>query len=307
MSAQNASHGSTYVLSRGSARRGLGRAHLHLQALTGDGDLVGAPRLLARWPMPEALSLELHATDGTRGAGNATPKPLAAQAAPGGLVVDLRSLPDELDVDAVWFVTTSAWDTPPPSLTPCPGRRTLVSAVVGWHAGEWLDGPLAHILATGDVASYVPSGGPAALAVLRSVPSHLQGVDLVTALATEGSDSARAHRCLSAALDALVPLPLPVTRLSGDTLTCRSAVALALLRQARPDTPLQLEVQGGVRALTPPWRRLTENAGIVVKEPGAGSAEPLSRLEAALPEALLPSLAAAVNSISEVLPKSILS
>ena len=42
-----------------------------------------------------------------------------------------------------------------------PGRRTFVESALGWVDGCWCDGPLAHVLPDGRIASYVPAGGQA--------------------------------------------------------------------------------------------------------------------------------------------------
>lgn len=184
-------------------------------------------------------------------------------------------------------------------------RRTLVVSVVGWEAGVWYDGPLAHVLPSGNFASYVPTGGPAALALPVAPSEDLVGVDLATALALEGTADEALHRTMLAAVDAQLPGDGATVRLLAEALDARTALALALLRQARPEAPITLVVPGGKHALPPAWRRFTENAALIVAE-GSQAAFSSTLLGSTLAPKNVAALARQVNSISEILPKSIL-
>lgn len=222
-----------------------------------------------------------------------------------GARIDLRSLPPAFAVDATLRVITSPWDADAWDLSPERSLRTLVLSLAGWRNDVWNDGPLTHILADGTVASYVPSGGDATLAIPRVLRLSTVGVALNAALNTEGSADERAHRCLVAALSSRLPVDQAEISMRGERYVAVDALAMALVKQARPDALLSLIVEGGARALTPAWRRFTENAGIAVTESGDGL--PLSSFAEMVPAHLVGRLALVVNSISEVLPKSVLS
>lgn len=215
---------------------------------------------------------------------------------------DLKDLPSAFACDAMLRVTVRPWDDLCDELTPVSSRRTLVLAALGWHEGAWFDGPLAHVLENGTIASYVPSGGPATLALPRRRLSTQVGVTQDAALQTEGSRARRAHRCLSAAMEARLAAGERPLTIDGDEHSLRAALALALVRQAHPEEQVRLAVAGGVRALPVTWRRFTENAGIIVTTAKYHVA--LSELAAIIPRGMEHEIAQVVNELSDLLPRS---
>ncbi len=190
-----------------------------------------------------------------------------------------------------------------------PGRRTLVVSRLGFFAGHWCDGPLAHVLENGRIASYVPSGGDAVLKIPERPP---QGGSLTFAEAQEleGTVGARSQRCLLGYVDAhMHQLGAAPWRLPLQAFDLRHAVALVLLRQASPSSPVIAVPHVSRVAVPPSWRRLLQNVGIWLEPAGSDGPGRSDWLEAfchEIPTLALPGLAAQLNLLSDVLPRKFL-
>lgn len=210
-----------------------------------------------------------------------------------------------LSLSAEMITVTAPWDEPvdlEPFITP--GKRTFISSTLGFVDGRWCDGPLAHVLENGLIASYVPAGGVATLRIPEVTSAEAQGVAWETARATEGSLAARSQRCLIGMYDELVkPFGEGAWCLSVEQFGLEGALALVLLRQAGPRAEIRLKTPAPA-AVPPAWRRLMQNVGVWL-DPGAKESAPV-RLEdfaARIPAALCPELARHLNFKSDVLPK----
>lgn len=143
-----------------------------------------------------------------------------------------------------------------------PGERTVIVSVQALVAGStWLDGPLAHVLADGTLASYVPSGEPAVLKVPIQ-PELVTGHVLAVMSSLEGTEAERAHRCLLGYIRSTLPLPPAHLHLTGP-LELSKAVALALTRQVHLAAELTVWTAPEM-PLPPAWRRACQNLAIKV-------------------------------------------
>lgn len=240
--------------------------------------------------------------------------------APGVARLDGGTLGLEADIVSL----AAPWDRPMALETLLGGmrRRTFLVSAFGEGADGWYDGPLAHVLAGGHVASYLPAGGAAALQVPLVLLPGLSGVAPRDALATEGTTAERMHRCLLGRVTAaLAAFQGPAVSIWTDDFGCREGVALVLARQARTGCEMEL-VTGQAKAEVPPaWRRLCQNLGVRLQAGAAFRSAPPARtspaphvagagpmllpeLAALLPEAQLPALIAVLNSMSDVLPRA---
>lgn len=190
------------------------------------------------------------------------------------------------------------------------GRRTLWVSAAGEYAGTWYDGPLAHIRAEGDVASFVPSGGKATLALPASLAGPSQGLVLSDALALEGEPAQKAHRCLLGRLEHHLGAQSTHDFLfTADILTLKEACLLVLMRQARPDARLQLFARAAAYgAHKGPWRRFAQNIGLLLVD---HDPQHLGIQRSPLPSHLIPdlwteALAQRMDHLSDVIPQSLL-
>jgi hypothetical protein len=182
-----------------------------------------------------------------------------------------------------------------------PGRRTVVLASCGYLSSHWHDGPLAHINARHEVASLIPSGGYGELLIPVNTNESAKGLALSEIAVAEGDDGERGHRVLIAALRETFRPNENTLTLAIDKLDLRSAVELTLIRQALPSTQLDVVIQA---PLPPKWRRLLQNINVRHTANGATTAVALPNL---VPEAYVPGIALSINSVSDVLPRLMLS
>ncbi len=181
------------------------------------------------------------------------------------------------------------------------GRRTFVLASCGYVNSHWHDGPLAHINARHEVASFIPSGGYGELLIPVNANESAKGLALSEIVVAEGDDGERGHRVLIAALRQKFRANDRHLTLAIDNLDLRSAVELTLIRQALPSTQLDVVIQA---PLPPKWRRLLQNINVRHTANGATTAVALPNL---VPEAYVPGIARSINSVSDVLPRLMLS
>lgn len=158
-----------------------------------------------------------------------------------------------------------------------------------------MDGPLAHVLPDGSVASYVPSGGPAILEVPDVVAPGLKGVSWEEATRLEGAFGQRLLRCLAAEMDAR--LPREDLRFVVEAADLRSACLLGVVRKVRYDEVIEVAYRGEVGAA---FRRFAQNAGLVKGKGTEGL-----RLDFGLSDGEVRLLAEALNELSDLLPESI--
>ncbi|MBM4253780.1 MAG: hypothetical protein FJ146_17575 [Deltaproteobacteria bacterium] len=186
-------------------------------------------------------------------------------------------------------------------------RRTFVLSTCGFLGQTWYDGPLAHINARHEVASYVPSGGYGALRIPRAADPSVQGLTLSDIDTAEGAFNngidERAHRILLAAVRAKLYAAGPSLTFALDDFGLRNAVELTLVRQALPRCTIAITAP---KPLPPQWRRLLQNINVRLsnerQSTRAGAlALPLPNL---VPEAYVAGIAGSINSPSAVLPQS---
>lgn len=216
-----------------------------------------------------------------------------------------------LSLNAEMITVTAPWDEPvdlAPFITP--GKRTFIASTFGEVQGRWCDGPLAHVLESGLVASYLPAGGAATLKIPKTTSGDVQGVTWERAKETEGTLAARAQRCLIGCFEEKAkPLGLgePGFTLAAERLALEDALALVLFRQAAPRAEIRLAVAAAASHVPPAWRRLLQNVGVWLD---AGKASPglataLESFGDMIPAAARPDLAAHLNLKSDVLPKKL--
>lgn len=216
-----------------------------------------------------------------------------------------------LSLNAEMITVTAPWDEPvdlAPFITP--GKRTFITSTLGEVQGRWCDGPLAHILENGLVASYLPAGGAATLKIPEVTSADVQGVTWERAKETEGTLAARAQRCLIACFEERAkPLGLgePGFRLAAERFALSDALALVLFRQAAPRAEIRLAVQAAAADVPPAFRRLLQNVGVWLDagKTVSGLAAALESFGDMIPEAALPDLAVHLNLKSDVLPKKL--
>ena len=201
------------------------------------------------------------------------------------------------------------WTLPcsPQDLTK-PGFRTVLLSLCGEHQGTWYDGPIAHLLPDGSVASFIPSGGSATLLIPESLPSTIHGVSPTDALALEDRHGLRAHRCLLARIDHYLTTHRSQAYFL-DSYSLKALCLLVLMRQARPDTDLKVYLPDALYgSLSGPWRRFGQNVSVVWAREKKGETEALL---APLPVQLIPDewsvyLSHSINKRSDVIPRSLL-
>ena len=180
------------------------------------------------------------------------------------------------------------------------GRRTFVLASCGYVNSRWHDGPLAHINARHEVASLIPSGGYGELLIPVNANESAKGLALSEIAVAEGDDGERGHRVLIAALRQKFRANDRHLTLAIDNLDLRSAVELTLIRQAIPNSQVDIMVP---LPLPPKWRRLLQNINVRHTTKVASLAAPLPDL---VPAAYVTGIARSINSISDVLPRLML-
>lgn len=212
-----------------------------------------------------------------------------------------------LSLNAEMITVTAPWDAPvdlEPFITP--GKRTFIQSTLGEVEGRWCDGPLAHVLESGLVASYVPAGGAATLQVPEVTSADVQGVGWDRAKEAEGTLAARSQRCLIGMFDEKIKaLGSGRLSVSADRLELQDALALVLLRQTSPETELRVAMRVQSHNVPPAWRRLLQNVGVWLDGDWSGH-DALPRLEDfgdEIPAAVRADLAAHLNLKSDVLPK----
>ena len=202
---------------------------------------------------------------------------------------------DFLDLDVL--VTCSPWnkDNDWQNLLRL-GRRCVVLSPCGFTDSQWHDGPLAHVNARQEIVSYIPSGGSAELLIPCELDESIKGLPIDEVSSLEGAPGEKAHRVLIAALRAMYGDNPAQLMFKLDSLDLRTAVELTLIRQALPQTQLQVLT---LQPLPPQWRRLLQNINIrhVVK-----TNDSIINMPQLVPSPLAQSIAGSINQLSDVLP-----
>ncbi len=141
-------------------------------------------------------------------------------------------------------------------------NRVLVTSWVGLWQGKWCDGPIVEIR-NGHIASYIATGGPAALLCPKSLDDVFTPV--LKPLELEGEDLARMHRVyLGRFLLKGAQLKLPEKLSIKIRPTTESAIALLLIRQIFPEKIINaaLDPLPKLREDMGAWRRFCQNTRI---------------------------------------------
>lgn len=175
------------------------------------------------------------------------------------------------------------------------GQRLFLECACCFADGVWYDGPLAHVLPDGRVASFVPSGGPAELFVPDGLTAEIRGVPWDDAAALEGPAPARQLRCLTAELDARLPAgPLVFALAAGDL---RAACILTVIRKVRYEERLAVALAAPP---SPAFRRFAQNTGFFLVSDAGGL--PLADYMTAVNDDETAPLARELNRLSAVIP-----
>lgn len=178
------------------------------------------------------------------------------------------------------------------------GQRVVVTCASAWIDGRWHDGPLAHVLPDGSVASYIPSGGPACLEIPDKLTPGLTGISWDEAMALDGLFEQRHLRCLEAELAAR--LPHGSLQLAAGSDDLRMVCLLAAIRKVRYEERLTISIT----APSPSFRRFAQNTGLFLKEGSEGL--PLSDFLGAIAPDEVGGLAQILNRLSPMIPETLL-
>ena len=181
-------------------------------------------------------------------------------------------------------------------------RRTLIISAQGFLGPSWLDGPLAHVTAKGELASYLPAGGPGGLLLPLNADSDSQGYPLSKAVDLEADLGERAHRCLVGATRSLLSHRGHKLEIRIEQLTRLAAVTLVLIRQAFPNLELLVQLPD---SFTSKWTRLLQNLNITQAATVAEDAFTIPGPSPLLKDAHCDAVAAAINQISDVIPRTL--
>jgi hypothetical protein len=195
------------------------------------------------------------------------------------------------------------WNDPMPWTTWLrPGRRTLVLSLLGFVDDHWFDGPLAHVDQTGLLASFLPAGGSGGLLIPIAVASNHKGLPLSATYALDATGDQRTHRCLLAAMRVKFAAQQKEAIFQLSELNKHAAVILVLARQALPSAQLQVVLE---EKPTPQWRRLLQNLNITLNKDTPVTAIDLMDAQTLVPLAYTDQLFRSLNTISDVIPRTL--
>ena len=183
-----------------------------------------------------------------------------------------------------------------------PERRTIVLSLLGFIDDQWFDGPLAHVDRSGLLASFLPAGGSGGLMIPVAVSPNHRGLPLSATFELEVTSDQRTHRCLLAAMGVKYAAQKKAAVFRLTELNKHAAVILVLARQALPSAQLSVAL---AEKPTPQWRRLLQNLNVTVCKDPASTAIDLMNAQTLVPLAYSDSLYRVLNSISDVIPRTL--
>jgi hypothetical protein len=190
-------------------------------------------------------------------------------------------------------------------------RRVLYVPMRGWWQGQWHDGPLAHYVAEGYLASFVPPGADARLTIpWETSPPSPEVIPYIRQTFVNESLKWLALRTSAAfgLRDWLVSQIGEHNRIqvAADQWDQQTAVLLCLLRLGFPDESFEMAVLPTQKDRSPLWKRLCQNLDIIcgkAPRPVAKATDlELGDLRQLVPDETVEPLITAINRQSPLIP-----